>query len=149
MFLHKRTPVEDVPSAESTIEEARTSSREIVLVVDDDRDLRQVLSELIRDEGLDVATASNGREALDLLTAGLRPMAILLDMMMPIMDGAAFRLAQLTMADVRSIPVAVMSASGACREAIASAFGDVEYVPKPMTGASILSFLGRCRFLPR
>ena len=148
MFLHKGTPVEDVLSAESTTEEARTSSREIVLVVDDDRDLRQALSELIRDEGLDVATASNGREALDLLTAGLRPIAILLDMMMPIMDGAAFRRAQLTMADVGSIPVAVMSASGARREAIAAAFGDVEYLPKPMTGASILSFLGCCRFPP-
>jgi CheY-like chemotaxis protein len=118
---------------------------DIVLIVDDDAAFRDAVAELVSDEGLAVATAINGQQALEMLASGLRPIAILLDMMMPVMDGPAFRAAQLAMADARSIPVAVMSASGTSRQEINTIFGDVEYIPKPTSGAAIVSFLARCR----
>lgn len=118
---------------------------EVVLVVDDDESFREVLGDLIVDEGLSVATATNGREALDLLESGLRPIAICLDIMMPVMDGAVFRAAQLGMPEARAIPVAVLSASGTSRQQVTAQFGDVAYLPKPTTSAAIVAFLDRCR----
>lgn len=122
-----------------------SSAQATVLIVDDDVYVREALCEVVSEEGLDVAMASNGREALDLLTAGLRPIVIFLDVMMPVMDGVTFRSAQLAMAEARTIPVAVMTASGKSREAIAAAFGDVEYLPKPMDLDAILAVLERRR----
>lgn len=57
-----------------------------VLVVDDEPAIRDVLTALLQDEGYDVVTSSDGRQALDLLAAE-RPDLIILDIMMPIMDG--------------------------------------------------------------
>ena len=62
-----------------------------ILVVDDDRDIRESLRELLAEAGYAVAVAENGRVALERLRAGLRPGVILLDLMMPIMDGMTFR----------------------------------------------------------
>ena len=64
-----------------------------------------------------------------MLASGLRPMAILLDLMMPVMDGPTFRREQLAMDAARSIPVAVMTASGTSRQQIATWFGDVSTYP--------------------
>ena len=59
-----------------------------ILVVDDDPDIRDSLREVLEDEGYDVASVGNGREALDYLKqASPRPWVILLDLMMPVMDG--------------------------------------------------------------
>ena len=119
--------------------------RPVVLIIDDDAAFRDALSELIADEGLSTVVASNGRQALDMLASGLRPIAILLDMMMPVMDGPAFRAAQLASDEARSIPVAVMSASGRSSQEILTAFGDVEYIPKPTSGAAVVAFVNSCR----
>ena len=59
-----------------------------ILVVDDERDLRDLYSENLRDAGHEVLTAGNGAEGLGKL--GWRPDVILLDLMMPIMDGYEF-----------------------------------------------------------
>jgi CheY-like chemotaxis protein len=61
-----------------------------VLVVDDDFDVRNVMSILLRAEGYEVVTAANGQEALECLQRGARPDLILLDLMMPVMDGWQF-----------------------------------------------------------
>ena len=66
-----------------------------ILVVEDDHDIQSALASILREEGLHVATASDGAEALALLRQGLRPAVILLDLMMPVMNGAEFRAAQL------------------------------------------------------
>jgi two-component system, chemotaxis family, chemotaxis protein CheY len=118
---------------------------EIVLIVEDDAAFSGVVSDLIREEGLAVAAAINGKQALKMPTAGLRPIGILLDMMMPVMDGATFRQAQLALADARTVPVAVMSASGMSRCEVTALFGDVEYIAKPTNGSAILAFITRCR----
>ncbi len=81
-----------------------------VLVVDDDDAIRDSLSMLLEDEGYPVATASNGREALDYLHSGPRPCLILLDLKMPVMNGKEFRLAQQRDRLLSAIPVAVISA---------------------------------------
>jgi two-component system chemotaxis response regulator CheY len=63
--------------------------RGTVLVVDDDEGVRAVMATALEDDGWDVATAANGRSALDALAAA-RPDAIILDLRMPVMDGLTF-----------------------------------------------------------
>lgn len=63
-------------------------NRRTVLVVDDELDIRESLRDALKDEGYDVHLASNGREALDLLPRLPRPCAVILDVIMPIMNGA-------------------------------------------------------------
>jgi CheY-like chemotaxis protein len=58
-----------------------------VLVVEDDADMRAGMVDLLDGDGLAIAWASNGREAIDLIEQGVRPRLLLLDMQMPIMDG--------------------------------------------------------------
>ena len=62
-----------------------------VLVVEDDTDLRESLSQALRDHGFGVSLATNGQEALDLLHAGARPSVILLDLLMPVLNGWELR----------------------------------------------------------
>lgn len=81
-----------------------------VLVVDDDLDIRSVVCELLTDEGYQVKTAVNGRDALATLSSW-QPDVILLDLMMPIMDGWTFLTNQQSNRQLRRIPVIVMSAS--------------------------------------
>ncbi len=82
-----------------------------IFVVDDDTDLRETLGELLLEEGYDARLCENGRVALEQLRRGERPRLILLDLMMPEMNGWQFREAQLEDAELRDIPVVVMTAS--------------------------------------
>jgi CheY-like chemotaxis protein len=81
-----------------------------VLVVDDDPSIQGFLAEALVDEGYRVRTAANGREALAIL-GEWRPDLILLDLMMPEMDGWAFRGEQRAMPAVSDVPVIVLSAT--------------------------------------
>ena len=85
-----------------------------VLVVDDDPGIRGFLTGALEDEGYDVRTATNGREALAVLErlAEWAPDIILLDLYMPEMDGWSFRASQLALdGPAARIPVIVLSAS--------------------------------------
>jgi CheY-like chemotaxis protein len=84
-----------------------------IFVVDDDTDLREALGELLTEEGYATRLFENGRAALEHLRAGARPRLILLDLMMPVMNGWEFREAQLRDEGLRTIPVLVMTASRA------------------------------------
>src|SRR5205823_13422880 len=81
-----------------------------VLIVDDDPALRESLSEVLEDAEYSPLVAANGQEALAFLRQGYKPCVILLDLMMPIMDGWQFRAAQLADPDLGPIPVVVLSA---------------------------------------
>jgi CheY-like chemotaxis protein len=81
-----------------------------VLVVDDDASIRGFLAEALSDEGYHVETAGNGQEALTIL-GGWRPDVILLDLMMPVMDGWEFRSAQRQLPGLADVPVIVLSAT--------------------------------------
>jgi len=85
----------------------------VVLVVDDDRDIRDSLVEVLEDHGYLAVGACNGREALDVLRdSAAPPCLILLDLMMPVMDGRGFREEQLKNPAWTEIPVIVISAYG-------------------------------------
>ena len=92
-----------------------TSPTRPILVVEDEPDIRDAVSDLLELEGYAVQTASNGQEALELLDGPLdgeaQPCLILLDVMMPVMDGHAF-MARLREDDAHQrIPVVITSAS--------------------------------------
>jgi CheY-like chemotaxis protein len=82
-----------------------------IVVVDDDTDLRETIGELLCEEGYDARLFENGRVALEFLRGGEHPRLILLDLMMPEMNGWQFREEQLKDAALRDIPVVVMTAS--------------------------------------
>lgn len=88
----------------------------MILVVDDDVDIRETLADLLREEGYRVLSACNGLDAMQLLQKCEHPSMIILDMMMPVMDGAEFREAQLDSPALADIPVVVFSAHGDVRE---------------------------------
>jgi CheY-like chemotaxis protein len=113
-----------------------------VLVVDDDRILREGLVELFRMEGLSARAAVNGLEALSLLSKGLRPLAILLDLDMPVMNGWGVVEGLSRDADLAEIPVVIMSGvvgeeSAPLRE------GDLGFFRKPLNFDGVLAQLHR------
>jgi DNA-binding response OmpR family regulator len=81
-----------------------------VLVVDDDDNLREMMAQLLTLEGFDAEVAKNGEDALNKAHA-YRPSVIVLDMMMPVMDGWAFRAHQRHDAAIATIPVIILSAA--------------------------------------
>jgi CheY-like chemotaxis protein len=83
-----------------------------VLVVDDDRDIRECLRDVLIDAGYCVRIAAHGQAALDLLRQGDLPNVILLDLMMPVMDGMSFRSHQLRDPQLAAIPLVLVTASG-------------------------------------
>ncbi len=105
----------------------------VVLVVDDDDELRESLSELLELEGFGVEGASNGREALAYLQAhlGAPPCVIVLDLMMPVMSGPELRAEQLRDDVLARIPVVVLTASSH-PERQAEALRAVGYFSKPL-----------------
>lgn len=104
-----------------------------ILIVDDDSDVRSALAELLEEEGFSVEAARNGREALIRLRTGkIHPALILLDLMMPGMDGWDFRSEQMRDPRLASVPVVIVSASGFSSESIRTQFGPAAYVEKPI-----------------
>src|SRR3954468_25043711 len=88
-----------------------------VLIVEDDEDLRDMMAQMLTIEGYRTATAANGREALDYLHHIAKPHVILLDLMMPVMDGWEFRRQQKADPEIAPVPVIVLSALDPSRAA--------------------------------
>lgn len=82
-----------------------------VLIVEDDAAIRNGLADLLELEGFSVSRAENGRVSLNQLQAGLRPDAIVLDLVMPVMDGLRF-LKTLRRTGHAGIPVFVVTNVG-------------------------------------
>ena len=114
-----------------------------ILIVDDDRGVLNGLTELLEEEGYKVATAIDGLDALRQLRGGLRPCVILLDLMMPVMDGWDFRHEQMKDQVLSDIPVVVITAAGFSEASVKAQFGDIEFVPKPPPGGSLLDAIRR------
>jgi CheY-like chemotaxis protein len=115
---------------------------DFVLLVDDDPDVRDLLAEVLRDEGHDVACARDGREALEILARRPDACLILLDLYMPSMDGSEFRAIQRREARWATIPVVVMTAASD-GNARARALGAAGYLRKPMTLEDLLAVVAR------
>ncbi|MDP9311940.1 MAG: response regulator [Chloroflexota bacterium] len=106
--------------------------RPCILVVDDEAPMRDVVVEILEDEGYAAASVANGADALRYLqhTSDL-PAVILLDLNMPIMSGWDFRLAQLNDPRLAAIPVVAFSA-GATVQRQAHNINAAGYLPKPV-----------------
>lgn len=114
----------------------------LVLVVDDHKDLRGILVEILEDERYEVVSASNGQEALDALRRGLRPALILLDLRMPVMDGWEFLRLRRDEPDLARIPVLALSA-GTPRKAPDRSDGVVAVLPKPISADELCQAVAR------
>ena len=112
---------------------------QVVLIVDDDRDIRGTLSHVLEDEGYETSAVPNGREALRVLRDGLRPCVILLDLTMPGMDGWDFRADQLRDRALSAIPIVVITAAGFRAETIQSQLGATGFVRKPLPLDDVLA----------
>ena len=108
-------PVED---AERRLREAPKC---LVLIIDDDEPIRTALAEILQLSGYEVAVASDGQEGVELLEIGLEPSAIVLDLMMPRMDGWAFLSHIRQDPRYQGVPVVVASAVAQDRPAGADA----------------------------
>jgi CheY-like chemotaxis protein len=111
-----------------------------VLLVEDDLDIAEAILDVLMDEGYEVAHATNGLEALDLLRSEPRPSVILLDLMMPEMDGPHFREAQLSDPRLSEIPVVVMSADRMIEEK-AHQLGVSDFLTKPLQPQDLVSIV--------
>jgi len=111
-----------------------------VLLVDDDPDIRDALGSVLRDEGYVVFLAGDGQEALEMLLTGQRPDAVILDLMMPRLNGFDFlnRLRQL--GALAEVPVIVHSAN---RGYEADDLGVFDIVRKPAAIEHLLEALDR------
>lgn len=119
-------------------------SKRTILVVEDDTDIRESVVEYLDIMGFKMLGASNGQEALDYLKSNNeQPDIILLDLMMPIMDGFAFREAQLKDTRLAQIPVLIMSADGNVQEK-KSRVGAMGYLKKPVDLDDLISEIERC-----
>jgi CheY-like chemotaxis protein len=114
-----------------------------VLIVEDDEDLREMMAQLLTLEGFQAATVANGREALDYLHQAGKPDVILLDLMMPVMDGWEFRRQQRADPAIAPVPVIVLSALDQNRAASLDA---TAFLKKPLDFDRLLTLVrSHCR----
>lgn len=114
-----------------------------ILVIDDDLATREVLSMLLDAEGYTVQTATDGAAALQHLRQGEHPALILLDLMMPIMDGWQFRREQLRDPRLADIPVIVCSASARACPHLAELHA-LACLHKPIDPTELAGVVQRC-----
>jgi CheY-like chemotaxis protein len=100
-----------------------------VLIVEDDEDLRDMMAQLLSIEGFQTTAVANGREALEYLHTTAKPDVILLDLMMPVMDGWEFRRRQQADPGIAEVPVIVLSALDPSRAATVDA---AAFLKKPL-----------------
>ena len=113
-----------------------------VLVVEDDPAIREYIAFVLDDAGYKQAWAANGQEALAYLRSHAAPTLILLDLMMPIMDGRAFRAEQQRDPALADIPVVMLTAS-TNGDTSAHELGAAGYLPKPMLPDEIVATVAR------
>jgi CheY-like chemotaxis protein len=109
-----------------------------VLVVDDDEATREMLRYLVESAGCSAVTAANGREALEYLRTGTTPCLILLDLMMPVMDGFSFDHELARDLQLSAIPTIVITAFGERATGLAR---HLSVVQKPLELEQILDLV--------
>jgi len=115
-----------------------------VLIIEDDVDIREALIGILRDEGYLTDGVGNGLEALDHLRAPRRtpPCLILLDLMMPVMNGWQFRAEQQQDAGIAKIPVIVISADSSVKQK-SEALGSAGFLKKPIELDALLEVVAK------
>lgn len=115
-----------------------------VLVVEDEPAIREYIAFVLDDAGYAQAWAANGQEALAYLRSHPAPVLILLDLMMPIMDGRTFRAEQQRDPALAGIPVVMLTAS-TNGDTSARELGVAGYISKPMLPDQIVATVARYR----
>jgi CheY-like chemotaxis protein len=111
-----------------------------IMIVEDDPDTREMLERFLQLEGFDVRTAANGQLALQSLQEDNASCVILLDLMMPVMNGWQFRQAQVRDPRLSGIPVVVVTAAGP-RDEIPGIDADA-WLSKPVDFDRLLATIG-------
>lgn len=113
-----------------------------ILVVEDERDLLESVVEALEEKGYSTAAAQDGLQALAYLDGSARkPSLIVLDLMMPHMNGAEFRQAQLARPEVASIPVVVVSADAHHLKDRFASLAPAGFLRKPFEIAALLEVI--------
>lgn len=121
----------------------RASVTRHILVVEDDVDVRETLEDILESEGYTVTTAANGQEALERLSGAALPCVVLLDLMMPVMNGREFLAALRRDPVLANLPVVVATAWPIEAE---EAPGHQELLAKPYDLRNLLEVVRRhCR----
>ena len=119
------------------------SCQDCVLIVEDDLDVRESILEVLAENDFRAISASNGREGLETLRAGRgRPCVILLDVMMPVLDGHGFRAEQRRDPDLSSIPVVVLTAHASAEQTSREMQAD-GYLRKPVKLEALIKTIER------
>ncbi|WP_437678663.1 response regulator [Sorangium sp. So ce131] len=113
-----------------------------ILIVEDDLDIRSILSQLLLLEGYDVEEAADGAEALSMLRRRMPPALILLDLMMPVMDGWQLRAELQRDPALADIPVVIVSADVRA-EREAPRLGVAGLLKKPLQVEPLLELVHR------
>ncbi len=116
------------------------SDNHAILVVEDDNEIRNALVNLLKEEGYEVLSASNGSEALDVLRRTPSPCMVLLDLMMPVMDGNGFLEERRKDPTLAPIPVAIITAGASVDR---SRIDGAPVVPKPIRLPLLMSVIER------
>jgi len=109
-------------------------------VIEDDAAMREGFAMLLEFEGFEVRQAANGREALEILDRW-RADAILLDLMMPVMNGWEFRMAQLGRPEIADIPVVIVSGYAEAERGL-TALNAAGFLQKPAPAKAVVDKLG-------
>lgn len=127
----------------SDVRATPTTGHRPILIVEDDADLREMMAQFLTLEGYRAEAVANGRDALEYLHRGGRPDVILLDLMMPVMDGWEFRRRQREDPALASLPVVVLSALDQAR---AVDLGGTAFLKKPLDFDRLLELVRQhCR----
>ena len=106
---------------------------QVIMVIDDDRDVSGAIMEALQDAAYTPIAATNGREALEKLRRLQElPCVLLLDLMMPEMDGWSFRNEQLDDPTLRSIPVVVLTAHAGPEDPPVRGVANADMLRKPV-----------------
>jgi CheY-like chemotaxis protein len=116
----------------------------VLQLVEDDDVTRDVLARVLREEGYLVAEATDGLEALEQLRGGLKPNLILLDMMLPGLDGWQVLKARDRNPALATVPVLIITAVGIASDAWASSLGAAGLLHKPVEPDTLLAEVERC-----
>jgi CheY-like chemotaxis protein len=114
-------------------------SKQRILIIEDDPNIRDVMIMALQFEGYETSSASNGKEGLEALEVGLRPNLILLDLMMPVMSGWEFIDNFKHLEKFNNIPVVVVSAFSEKAKSVEC----TSFVPKPVDLDTLLEYVRR------